>query len=85
MTPPPPPFSNSELQRKNLNVAAGGVFYEKAQSRRERHRAALAETAVEAVALGRRRRPAAPRPFVDMKETEEQLKLRGKLRAAKVV
>jgi len=41
-----------ELQKKNLNVAAGFQFYERAQSRRERHRAALREAAQDTVALG---------------------------------
>ena len=44
---------NLELKKKSLNVSAGRVFYERASSRRERHRAALQAADLETVALGR--------------------------------
>lgn len=50
---------SENLDKKNLNVSADGTFYEKAASRRVRHRAALlrsksADEAVPLAALGRR-------------------------------
>jgi hypothetical protein len=57
---PPYPEAADDLDRviiqdSNLNVSAGGVFYEKAKSRRQRHRLALmsSDQSSDAVALGK--------------------------------
>ena len=57
---PPSPEAADDLDRviiqdSNLNVSAGGVFYEKAKSRRQRHRLALmsSDQSSDAVALGK--------------------------------
>jgi hypothetical protein len=44
-----------ELRQENLNVSAGGVFYERAASRRSRHRLALQASCQDAVPLKRKR------------------------------
>eukprot|EP00978_Attheya_sp_CCMP212_P030127 scaffold109765_cov56-Attheya_sp.AAC.1 len=50
-----PPSPEKELQGSNLNISAGGVFYENARSRRERHRVVLmsSDRSSDAVPLGK--------------------------------
>ena len=47
---------NTELTQKSLNVSAGGVFYERASSRRTRHRQVLQVHSDDAVPLKRKQR-----------------------------
>jgi hypothetical protein len=46
--------ADRELRRENLNVSKGGIFYERAASRRSRHRLALQAYSEDAVPLKRK-------------------------------
>ena len=45
--------SSLTLEKSSMNVSAGGIFYEKAKSRRARHRLALRDNSETAVPLGK--------------------------------
>jgi len=78
----PPPL---ELQKKNINVSAGRVLYEKADSRRKRHSEVLKQhDAAPLVALGaagkQRPKKKARLLFHDQDEVEERMQEVGNLR-----
>jgi len=94
MTPPKKKKKSEsvELEKKNLNVSAGLEIYERAASRRDRHRAILREAAqdTEVVALGRRQsqRPQQQQPrrevFQEDGEREQRYEDMGRLRLSGV-
>lgn len=81
-----PPTKKTELQKKNLNVSAGRVFYERASSRRSRHRDALMNQ--ESFPLKRASsitdKSKKRRVFTDAEEDEERMEQKGKMRFAKI-
>lgn len=81
------PVNKKELLRKNLNVSAGRVFYEKASSRRIRHRNVLNEHSHDAVPLKRSSSITSSkkwRVFSDAEEEEERIEQAGQLRSCKI-
>jgi hypothetical protein len=81
------PVNKKELLKKNLNVSAGRVFYEKASSRRIRHRDVLNEHSHDAVPLKRSSSITSSkkrRVFSDAEEEEERIEQAGRLRFSKI-
>lgn len=80
------PIKKQELQKKNLNISAGGNFYERASSRRSRHRDALMNQ--ESFPLKRSssltEKNKKRRVFTDVEEEEERMEQKGKLRFSKL-
>lgn len=81
-----PATNKKELEKNNLNVSGGRLFYERAASRRSRHRDALKNR--ETFPLKRSSsisdKTKKRKVFTDVEEEEERMKQTGKMRVAKI-